>query len=134
MAIAPFLFILVGILCEFAMVPAVCILLCPQEEKVHYSSWGHRCTYLAAHSSKRFKPLSDIIWLCQGYWWIGKNTNKVQFTCVMVFIMRPNSTFIFIGGFNEYLWAIFSLDYQIWENFLFYIWFVIVGLLILRHK
>ena len=34
----PFLFILVGTLsvCEFALVPGVYILLCPQEEKVHY--------------------------------------------------------------------------------------------------
>ena len=44
-AIAPFLFILVGVLCEFAMVPGLYILLSPQEEKVYYSSWGHRCIY-----------------------------------------------------------------------------------------
>ena len=31
--IAPFLFILVGVLCEFAMVPGMYILLSPQEEE-----------------------------------------------------------------------------------------------------
>ena len=31
----PFLFILVGVLCEFAMVPGVYILVSPQEELVH---------------------------------------------------------------------------------------------------
>ena len=35
-------FILVGVLCEFAMVLSVDILLSPQEEEVHSSSWGHR--------------------------------------------------------------------------------------------
>ena len=36
LAIAPFLFILVGVVCEFAIVPGVYILLSPQEEEVHY--------------------------------------------------------------------------------------------------
>ena len=36
--IATFLFILVGVLCEFAMVPNVYILLFAQEEEIHYSS------------------------------------------------------------------------------------------------
>ena len=36
--IAPFLFILVGVLWEFAIVTGVYILLFPQEEEVHYSS------------------------------------------------------------------------------------------------
>ena len=37
---APFLFILVGVLsaCECVIVPGVCILLCPQEEEVYFSS------------------------------------------------------------------------------------------------
>ena len=58
MTTAPFLSISVGALpvCEFAMVPRVYILLCPQEEEVHSSSWGHRYTHSAAQSSKRFKP------------------------------------------------------------------------------
>ena len=38
LAIATFLFILVSVLCEFAMVPDVKILLSLQEEEVHYSS------------------------------------------------------------------------------------------------
>ena len=36
LAIAPSLFILVGVVCEFAIVPGVYILLSPQEEEVHY--------------------------------------------------------------------------------------------------
>ena len=56
---APIFSISVGALsvCEFAMVPRVYILLCPQEEEVHSSSWGHGYTHSAAQSSKRFKPL-----------------------------------------------------------------------------
>ena len=38
LAIAPFLFILVGVVCEFAIVPGVYILLSPQEEEVHYTN------------------------------------------------------------------------------------------------
>ena len=40
LAVAPFLCILLGLLsvCEFAIVPGVYILLCPQEEEVHFSS------------------------------------------------------------------------------------------------
>ena len=37
LATAPFLFILVGVICEFAIVPGVYILLSPQEEEVHYT-------------------------------------------------------------------------------------------------
>ena len=50
-----------------------------------------------------------------------KKTNK-EFSCVMVFKMRPGSTFQFAFGFNECLWEIFSLDYYIWKNFWFHIW------------
>ena len=48
--------------------------------------------------------------LCQGCYWIGKNTNK-KFSCVIVLIMRPSSTlkFQFVFGFNECLLEIFSL-------------------------
>ena len=38
LAIVPFLFILVGVLCEFAMVSGKYILLSPQEEEVQCSS------------------------------------------------------------------------------------------------
>ena len=34
--VAPFLFILVGVICEFAIMPGVYISLSPQEEEVHY--------------------------------------------------------------------------------------------------
>ena len=35
-----------------------------------------------------------IMLLCQGCYWIGKSANK-KFSCVMVLIMRPNSTLKF---------------------------------------
>ena len=38
LARASFLFIFVGVIFQFAMVPGVYILLFPQEEEVHYSS------------------------------------------------------------------------------------------------
>ena len=60
-AIAPLSFISVVILCELAMLPDVFILLPPQEEEVHFSSRGDRCTHLEAHSSKAWKPLPVII-------------------------------------------------------------------------
>ena len=53
LAMVPFSFISVSIPCEFAMLADVYILLSPQEEDVHSSSWRDRCTHLAAHSSKR---------------------------------------------------------------------------------
>ena len=120
MAIASFLFILIGILWELAKVPGAYVLLSPQEEEVHTSSWKHRCTHSAAHSLKRFKSLSAIILLCQCYCWIRKNTNK-EFNCVVVFIIRPSTTlkFQFVFGFNKCLWPIFSL--LIFENFWLYI-------------
>ena len=37
LAVAPFLFILVGVICEFAIVPVVYILFTPREEEVHYT-------------------------------------------------------------------------------------------------
>ena len=40
MAIAPLSFISVKILCEFAMLPDVYILMSSQEEEMHFSSWG----------------------------------------------------------------------------------------------
>ena len=57
LATAPFLFIFVGVICEFAMVPGVYILLSPQEEEIHYPSSGHKCAHSAAHSPKIFKHL-----------------------------------------------------------------------------
>ena len=50
LAIAPFLFILAGVLCEFDMVPGEYILLSPQEKEVHSSSCGHIFIYSAIHS------------------------------------------------------------------------------------
>ena len=53
------LFISVSVLCEFAMLPDVYILLSPQEEEEHSFSWGNRCTHLAVHSSKRVKEIRN---------------------------------------------------------------------------
>ena len=52
--------------CELAMLLDVYILLSPQEEEVHSSSCGNRCTHRAAHSSKRLNLLSVIILVCLG--------------------------------------------------------------------
>ena len=45
LATTPFLFILVGVLCEFAMVPCAYILLSLQEEEVHSTSIRHKFKY-----------------------------------------------------------------------------------------
>ena len=64
LVITPISFISVSILCEFATLPDVYILLSPQQEELHCSSWGNRCTYLAAQLSKRLNTLSVIILVC----------------------------------------------------------------------
>ena len=68
LAIAPFLFILVGVLsvCEFAMVPGVYILLCSQEEEVYSSSMYTFSSKTINH--KRFKPLSVTVLSWQGHY------------------------------------------------------------------
>ena len=66
LALAPLVFISVSILCEFAMLPDVYILLFPQEEEVHSSSMRDRCKHLAVHSSKRLNPSSVTILVCLG--------------------------------------------------------------------
>ena len=63
LVITPLSFTSASMLCEFAMLPDMYILLSPQKEKVH-SSWWNRCTHLAAHSSKRLNSLSVIILVC----------------------------------------------------------------------
>ena len=69
LTIAPLLFISVNILCEFDMLSHVYILLSLQEEEVHSSSWGNRCTHLAAHLSKRLSPwpvwLNGWVFVCK---------------------------------------------------------------------
>ena len=118
LAIVPFLSTLVGVLCEFAMVPDVCILLSSQEEEVQYSSWGHRYTQSTAYSSKKLKPLLTSITMPRLLLnsELKKNIKK-EFSYMMVFLIRPRSTFKFefVFGWNECLWAIFSL--LSFENF-----------------
>ena len=89
LAIAPFLFISVGILCEFAMALDVYILLTLRKKGAHFFM-RDRCKNSAAYSSKRFKPLSAIILLWQGYFWVKKNTK--EFHCDMMLIIRLTST------------------------------------------
>ena len=89
----------------------------------------YRCTHSAPHSSKRFKPLSEIMWLWQGYWRIEKKHKRGIQLCYVVFTVRPSNTFQFVFGFNECLWVIFSL-----ENSWLCIWVVVVWILILWHK
>ena len=62
---APFLFFLVGAqsVCEFAMVPGVYILLCPQGKKGILFFPTHSATQL----SKRFKPMSVTMLLWQSH-------------------------------------------------------------------
>ena len=104
-------FISVSALCNFAMVPGVYILLPPRKQEVHYSSWEGRCTNSTVHSSKLFKALRAIILLRQGYCWIGENTRKELFSCVvMLIIIRPSRTLQFhFFSISECLWTIFSL-------------------------
>ena len=107
LAIAPFLFIFISIICEFTMVPGRYILLSSQKEEVHYSFWGHRCTHSVAYSTKRFKSLLHHVKVVVE---MEKNTNK-KFSCFMVLILRPSSTlkFQFASGVNECFWEFFSL-------------------------
>ena len=70
------IFVLVGALsvCEFAMVPGVYILLCPQEEKVHSSSYTFSCTII-----KKIKnPLCDYIIMARSLlnWKTTQTTEK----------------------------------------------------------
>ena len=64
--IASVLFISIGNLFEFAILPHVRLLLSPQKKEVHSSSSGERRTHLAAHLSEMFHPLSAIILLYLG--------------------------------------------------------------------
>ena len=57
---------LVGVLCEFAMLLDVYILLSSAEEEVHSSSWENIYFYLGAYISQSLDPLSSIILLCLG--------------------------------------------------------------------
>ena len=125
LATATFLFILVGILCKFAMVPGVYILLSPHEEEVHS---------LTQHIHQK-----DLNLCLQAYYYgkviaeLEKKTQIRNSTVFLVLIIWPRSIlkFLFVFGLNECLWAFFSLSS--FKIFWFYIWVVVVWLLILRH-
>ena len=124
LAIAPFLFILVGILCEFAMVPGVYILLSSQEEEMHSSTWGYRWTHSETNSSKKIYTFFYHYFTTPSLLLNWKNTNK-ELNCVMlmVLVVWRSSTlkFQFVFGFKECLWAIFSLII-FGKFFWFYTW------------
>ena len=61
LGIATFLYISIGVLCEFIMVSDVYILLSPQEEEAQSFSWWDWCTHSVENSSKRFKPFPAIM-------------------------------------------------------------------------
>ena len=79
MAMAPFLFILVGLPCEFAVVPGVYIFL---------------STFSAAHPSKNLNLFLTSYYYVKVIVELEKNTNK-EFRCLMVFIMRPSNNLKF---------------------------------------
>ena len=56
------------------MMPGKCIFLSPLEEGVHYSSWGHKFTHSATHSSKNLDLCLPSYYYY--YCWIGKNTDR----------------------------------------------------------
>ena len=57
LVIAPFLFILVSVLCEFAMVPGGYILLSPQAEELHSSSGGKGGEVRCCHRPQQNKQI-----------------------------------------------------------------------------
>ena len=98
LAIVPFSFISVSILCEFAMLADVYILLSPQEEDVHSSSWRDRCTHLAAHSPKRLVCLVYTLKKqdCKTIWWAF-----YQVTHKSTFALNNFIVFWFVGKFTK---------------------------------
>ena len=73
-----------------------------------------RCTHSAANTSKYLNLRLTSYYYAKVTDGLEK-TNK-EFSCAKVFIMRLSDILQFVFGFNEWLWAIFSLDYQIWEH------------------
>ena len=93
LAVAPFLFILVGVVFEFAVVPDVYILLL---RKKRHTTLLFLRVQIEKFSSTFIKDKVVVE--------LEKNTNK-EFICVMVFIKRLRDTlkFQFIFDFNECL-------------------------------
>ena len=112
------------------MVSVAYIILSPQEENVHFPSWGHRCTHSAVQSSKRFKPICHYIIMVKSLlnW---KKTQTRNSTVFIVLRIWPGSTlkFLFLFGFNECLLAILSL-LSLW----FHIWVAVVWPSIFQHR
>ena len=118
--IAPFLFMFVGIIFEFAVVPGVYILYCPlRKKRFSFLSDGTNIR-IQHHIHQKDLNLCYIMLLCQSCCWIGKNTNK-KFSCVIVLIVRPSSTlkFQFVFGFNECLRDLFLIKF--WKFLVLYL-------------
>ena len=113
--IAPLSFISVSILCEYAMLPDVYILLSPQEEEVHWFSWGNRCTHLAALSSKKIKHFA-CHYISMHRYYTKKNDCKAN-----CFVIGPPSVLLLIvidelGLFHQYLHQMFTLRESIIQD------------------
>ena len=81
LSITPLLFISDSILCEFAMLPDVYILLSPPEEEVHSSFWGNRCTG-GSTSIKKIKTFA-ILLLCLGNTQKNKTAEQTALSLVL---------------------------------------------------
>ena len=75
------------------MLPDLYILLFPQEDEEHSTSWGNRCTNLEAHSSKRLNPLCVIILVCLSNTWKSKTAGQTVLSLV-----------ILVKTFDSYWW------------------------------
>ena len=120
MSIAPFLFILVGILCEFAMLPGVYILLTPQEEEVNSSTWGHRSTHSEIHSWKKFKLFLPLFYYAKVIVELEKHKQGIkELNCAMLMVLviwwSSTSKFQFVFGFKECLSNLFLNNF--WKIF-----------------
>ena len=76
LTIVSLLFILVSILCDL-LCCQMRTFYCPPKKKRCSSSWGGRCTHLAAHSSKRLHLLSVTKLVCLGNTQENKTTSSL---------------------------------------------------------
>ena len=63
------------------------------------SSWGNRCTHLAAHSSKRLNSLSIIILVCLGN--THKNKTARQTASSLVLLVKTFDSYWWIGPISS---------------------------------
>ena len=106
LATAPFLFVLLGILCLSSMVPRVYIYFTvPLQRRVAlFFVRAQMCTLSSIFSKKIWIFGCHYIKLWQGHCWIEKNTRNL--TVFMVLVIWPSSflKFPFVFGFISGLW------------------------------